>query len=113
MKRIIPLLLVLLLGCREKFPHPPSGVISSDEMKMILSDMLIADALSETRALGGTTNEKTYTEQYYATIYKNHHTTREQFLKSYQFYEDNPVWYNKIMDDVLAEMSKREAAVSK
>ncbi len=112
MKRIIPFLLILLFSCKEKYPPVPKDLIQTPAMEQILSDMLIADALSETRGLGGV-NEKLFTEQYYATIFKNHGVTRELFVKSYHFYEDNPVILNNIYDSVLSDISKREAAVGK
>jgi hypothetical protein len=92
-------------------PKIPRDIIPPEKMHLIMSDMLIADALSETRALGSV-NEKLYTEQYYATIYKNYGITRADFVKSYHFYEDNPVVMNKLYDDILGEISKREALIS-
>ena len=112
MKRTIPLLLILLFSCKEKHPPVPKDIIQTKPMELILSDMLIADALSETRGLG-TVSEKQYTEEYYVTIFKNHNVSREQFLKSYKFYEDNPVILNNIYDSVLSDISKREAAIGK
>jgi Domain of unknown function (DUF4296) len=112
MKRVIPFLLVLLLACKEKYPSVPKDLIQTHAMEQILADMLIADALSETRGLGGI-NERRFTEQYYATIFKNHGVTRELFVKSYHFYEDNPVLLNTVYDSVLSDISKREAAVGK
>lgn len=112
MKRIIPLILIFLLACREKYPPVPRALIQSKEMESILSDMLIADALSETRGMGGI-SEKQFTEQYYVTIFKNHNVTREEFVKSYRFYEDNPVLLNNVLDSVLGDISRREEIVTK
>ena len=50
MKRITPLLFILLFSCKEKYPPVPKDIIQTKPMELILSDMLIADALSETRA---------------------------------------------------------------
>jgi len=81
-------------------------------MKMILSEMLIADGLAETKKLGGG-DDKKLTEQYYATIYKNFGITREEFAKSYHFYEYNLVLENRLYDSILNEISRREAVVGK
>ncbi|HWB62004.1 MAG TPA: hypothetical protein VG603_00735, partial [Chitinophagales bacterium] len=61
MKRIIPILLLMLASCKRDFPAVPKDIIPPTEMKDILGDMMIADALSETRGLGGAA-EKQYTE---------------------------------------------------
>jgi hypothetical protein len=86
--------------------------MSVEKMKMIMADIHIADAVAETKAQGGV-NEKNLTAEYYAAVFKNNGTTREDFLKSYRFYEDNPVLMNKLYDSVLIEISRREAAVGK
>ena len=81
-------------------------------MENILIDMHISDAVAETRSLGDG-NEKKWSQQYYMQIYKNYGITKEEFLKSYLFYQNNPVLLNKLYDDVLSEMSKREGKISK
>ena len=81
-------------------------------MEGILIDMHISDAVAEIKTMGDI-NEKRLSQQYYLQIYKNHGITKEEFLKSYLFYENNPVLLNKIYDDILGEMSKREAKINK
>ena len=58
-------------------------------------------------------NEKILAKEYHEQIFKNHSTTREEFLKSYKFYEANPKLLNKMYDDILDKMSKREEGVGK
>jgi hypothetical protein len=81
-------------------------------MESILVDMHISDAVAEVKTMGDI-NEKKLTQQYYLQIYRNHGITKNDFLKSYTFYENNPVLLNKIYDDILGEMSKREARINK
>jgi hypothetical protein len=111
MKRFIPFVFLVFAACRHEMPDIPHGVIPPEKMHLIMSDMLIADALAETRTIGAA-NEKQFTEQYYATIYKNYGITRSDFVKSYHFYEDNPVAMNLLYDEILGEISRREAAIS-
>ena len=112
MKHFIPLLFLFLVGCKEKFPHVPSNVIPMDKMEKILVDMHISDAVASNRAMGDL-NEKKYSGQYYEQIFKNYEITREDFIKSYNFYENNPILLNKVYDDVLGDISKREANSTK
>ena len=108
----VTLLLLAIIGCKEKYPHVPNDVIPVGKMENILIDMHISDAVAETRSLGDG-NEKKWSQQYYLQIYKNYGITKEEFLKSYLFYQNNPVLLNKVYDDVLSEMSKREGKIGK
>ena len=112
MKRLLPLLFLFFVSCKEKFPSVPSGIIPMDKMEKMLADMHISDAVASTRAMGDI-NEKKYTGQYYEQIFKNHGITRQEFMKSYNFYENNPILLNKLYDDVLGDISKREGNLSK
>ena len=106
------LLLLFAAGCKQKYPSVPGDIIPVDKMESVLMDMHISDAVAETRSLGDG-NEKKWSTQYYLQIYKNHHITKEDFLKSYLFYQNNPVLLNKLYDDLLSDMSKREAQINK
>jgi len=69
--------------------------------------------VAETKTMGSGKTEMKLSEQYYMQIYKNYGITKEDFLKSYTFYQDNPVLLNQLYDNVLSEMSKREAQINK
>lgn len=105
-------MLFVFAGCKQRFPSVPSDIIPVNKMESILIDMHISDAVAEVKTMGDM-NEKRLTQQYYQQIYKNHGITKEDFLKSYTFYENNPVLLNKIYDDILSEISKREAQINK
>ena len=83
-----------------------------DKMETILADMHMTDAVAETKAQMGM-NEKLLAQEYHEEVLKNHGTTREEFLKSYKFYEANPKLLNKMYDDILSSMSKREEGIGK
>jgi hypothetical protein len=112
MKRIIPFVLVLLVGCKEELPKVPVEIISMDSMTLIMADIHIADALAETKAQGGE-NEKELSQKYYEKIFSSHHISKEDYTKSFQYYEHNPVLLNKMYDDVLNTLSKREEEIGK
>ncbi len=111
-RMLMLLVLFVIAGCKQKFPSVPSDIIPVNKMESVLIDMHISDAVAEIKTMGDI-NEKRLTEQYYQQIYKNYGITKEEFLKSYTFYENNPVLLNKIYDDILGEMSKREAKINK
>jgi hypothetical protein len=106
-------MLLFVAGCKEKFPSVPSDIIPIKKMENILIDMHISDAVAETKTMGGGKAEMKLSEQYYMQIYKNYGITKADFLKSYTFYQNNPVLLNQLYDNVLGEMSKREAKINK
>lgn len=112
MKHFIPLFFLVLAACKSDMPSMPSDVLPIDKMKVILADMQIADAVAETKVQGGA-NEAVLTQEYYSRIYQLHHVTQEDFTKSMKFYEQHPEWLNKLYEEILTELSKRSADVSK
>ena len=112
MKRIIPLLLLFVVSCKQKLLDVPKDVIPMETMKVILADMHVADAVAETKTQVGA-NEKELVQKYDEQIFKIHGTTREAFAKSFSFYEQNPVLLNLMYDDILNDLSKREGEISK
>lgn len=112
MKRIIPALLFLLVACKQEFPTVPDDIFAMQKMELILADMHITDAVADNKGQIGM-DEKLLTEEYYEQIFKNYETTREQFLKSYKFYEDHPKLLNKMYDAILNDLSNREEIIGK
>jgi hypothetical protein len=49
----------------------------------------------------------------YTQIYKNHGITRAEFLKSYHYYETQPELMDKLYEELLSELSRRQAQLSK
>ncbi len=94
MKRFIPLILVALFSCKPTLPTPPSHIIPMNKMRLVLADMHIAEAVAETKAQVGA-NEKNLVQEYDEQIFKNHAITREDFSRSFKWYEENPVLLNQ------------------
>jgi hypothetical protein len=113
MKHLILFSFILLLSaCKPKSVAIPETVLPRAEMVSVLVDMHIADAVAETKAQGGA-NEKELTEQYYNRIYTLHHINKQQFTDSYKFYTANPALMDNLYQEVLTELSKKNANVSK
>ena len=110
-KHLIWILCFLLVACKEKMPKLPSDILQPDSMVQILADMSIADAVAETKAQAGMSEEQ-LTKGYYEMICKTRGITAEQFNKSMKYYDEQPHWINKIYDEVQQELSKREATIS-
>jgi hypothetical protein len=112
MKRLIGLVFLSLCACKQELPDVPKDVISFEKMKMILTELHIADAVAETKAQAGE-DEKTLSKIYNEHVIQSHGLSREEFLKSYKFYESEPKLFDKMYDEILAELSKREETEGK
>lgn len=102
----------LLQACKPELPEIPADVMPMDKMKVILADIHIADVVAETKAQGGA-NERDLSQQYYVQIFKQRGITLDEFNHSYAFYQGTPVLMDKLYDEVLTELSTRNAHVSK
>ncbi len=112
MKRLTLFILILLSACKSDRPDIPADVMPPEKMIAIMQDMHIVDAVAENKGQMGM-DEKMLAEEYHEQLFKNHGTTRTEFLKSFAFYEDNPKLLDELYNTVLQDLSKREAAVSK
>jgi hypothetical protein len=112
MKQWIPLLLILVSACKAELPEIPGDVLPMEKMRMMLVDIHIADAVAETKAQAGE-DEKKLSEAYMEQICGSHGVSKEEFLRSYRFYETKPVLMNLIYDEVLNELSNREETAGK
>ncbi|HLP51877.1 MAG TPA: DUF4296 domain-containing protein [Chitinophagales bacterium] len=112
MKRVILFALILLSACKAKLPDIPGNVIPMEKMELILADMHIADAVAETKAQMGM-SEQLIVQEYHEQIFINHGVTRAEFLSSYKFYQDNPKLMDIMYDKILADLSKREQETGK
>ena len=106
MKRICTyiLLLLLLSGCSMR----PWGVLSQDDMVAVLLDVHIAEAAMKVVDTSAKRIEK---QEYYNTVFEKHHTTKEQFDKSLDWYARHPKLLAKIYDEVKIEAERLQERV--
>lgn len=114
MKRLIAFCFIAmcLQACKPELPEIPADVMPMEQMKVILADIHMADALAETKAQGGG-NERDLSQQYLVQILKNRKVSMQEFKHSYDYYQSLPVLNNLLYEEVLTELSTRNAHVSK
>ncbi len=92
-----------LFACTSKSLVVPEGILNETEMSAILTDLHVAQSSLNDKVAtdkpGGSRDE------YLDLILKNHHTTREIFLKSLKFYSGNPEILNEIYDSVMLKLN--------
>ena len=97
------LCMLLIAGCSEK-DKIPSDVIARDEMEKIIWDMMLADQYSSNYLVkdSAKVNVKIETLKLYEDIFRMHKVSRDEFRKSFQFYQGRPDITRTMFDSLLA-----------
>lgn len=110
---LIGILLLTLVGCAHRGgPVAPDNLITRDSMISIMVDIHIADAIGDQR-YGTDKPNRDFINGVYRRIYQNHHITADQYKASFRYYEGHPDDMNKMYEQVITELSKKEAEMKK
>jgi len=95
--------IVLMVGCSEK-DNVPSGVLGKEEMGSIIWDMMQADQYAANYIIkdSAKVNVKMETLKLYEEVFRLHKVTRDEFRKSFQFYQDHPDITRTMFDSLIA-----------
>lgn len=98
----------LLLSCSKKEEKIPETVIPKEKMVLVLVDIHLAEAGSQFNVpFDNSTNIK---QAYYQFIFKKHKITYPQLMKSWTFYTEHPEIFSEVYNEVITELSKKQAA---
>lgn len=97
---------LLFAGCKST----PKGVLSEEKMVAVFADIHVAEGRLKTVGIFGDSAKK-MAPVLYDQVYKSHQTTREEFIASYQYYQSQPEKFEKLMDKVITEVSKKESGI--
>src|SRR3954471_5039455 len=97
------LCVILIAGCSEK-DKIPSGVIGKEEMEKVMWDMMLADQYSANYLVKDSAkiNVKQETLKLYEEVFRLHHISRDEFSKSYAFYQSRPDIARVLFDSLMA-----------
>ena len=99
-------LIILNFGCIQD-KKIPKDVLSQNEMRKIMWDMIRADAyVSAFIMKDSTRDQKTESAILYEKIFDIYSTTRETFKKSLAFYESRPDLFKAISDSLRIDERK-------
>jgi len=95
--------IVLIVGCSEK-DNIPSGILDKEEMGSILWDMMQADQYASSYLIkdSAKVNVKMETLKLYEEVFRLHKVSREEFRRSFQFYQDHPDITRVLFDSLIA-----------
>jgi len=113
MKHLLFVIIILSLSACNRFgDQKPVDLIPQKNMVDILVDIHVADAVVEHK-FGPTTTNIAMTNALYNRIYQNYGITAAQYKTSYKYYEAHPDIMDKMYTQVITELSKKEAELSK
>ena len=111
MLKKIPYLIILtfLFACTREEVSIPDNILPQEKMVQLLADIHIAEVTANYKSLGDT--NKVDVKTLYLEIYKKHSITTEEYKKSYHFYLDHPTLLNKMYDEVITELNRRQTEI--
>ncbi|MFN7014069.1 MAG: DUF4296 domain-containing protein [Bacteroidia bacterium] len=106
----IAILLFSSCSLEKKEISIPDYVITQDSMVHILADVHIQEAMMNQYSQEGRHMKMNPIKQY-QLIFDKYNISKERYDSSYQFYLDNPSLLNKIYENVVIELTKKQAEI--
>jgi hypothetical protein len=99
----------LLTGCTSATVEIPENIIPADSMVTIMADLHVAEA---TMMNAGGYN-RDMKSAYITNVLSKSGIDKNRFQKSFDFYSSNPSLFADIYENVVVEISKRQAELKK
>ena len=104
---LIGWMFLLLTACSDK-RRIPSTIMHPEKFQAILTDVLLADALSLERSFKDTAIRITdENAKYFLKVFELHAVSKNEFMKSYNFYLQRPDLLKVITDSIAATLDRR------
>lgn len=114
MKLFLTLIVLIVLSgsCSEK-NKVPDDILKPDKMRMVLTDILIADVYNNERALRDTSVKLPEgNAALFLKVFQLHQITRNEFTHSYNFYLKRPDLLKPITDSISAVINRKNQAIA-
>lgn len=103
---LLVVMIMLAAGCGKKRPGH-GGILSYNDMKLVMWDMAQADEYAAVYLKRDTTkNLQTETNRVYQQIFLLHKTDSAQFFNSFRYYKTHPDHYKVLLDSLNAIASR-------
>src|SRR5689334_17033833 len=113
MRRTLFAILVCIFAACKSPNKIPDDIISIDKMKMIVWDMTQAGAFSENKFGKYRDSLKIKTTEMFQQVFAIYGITKDEFYKSYRYYEGHPDKNKILMDSVSAYASRHRVELYK
>ena len=107
MIRIGIITLILLVSCTQKTKIPDT-ILPPDKMEKVLMDMLRAEEFLNQRQSDSAIADSFNRVKLYQSVLTLHKTTKENFKKSFTFYEAHPDWLKVVLDSMHSEATRND-----
>lgn len=101
---------IFFASCSGNDIQIPENVLPKEKMVQILTDVQITEAAMLLQSNKGNIS-KTRIPDYYQFIFKKHQITEKQFRESFTFYIGQVELMDNMYEEVINEISKRQAEV--
>jgi Domain of unknown function (DUF4296) len=107
MREMLLLLCVFGMVACSDTKKPPANIIGPEKFQKILADVILADALSVERSFKDTSLKiKDANATYFLKIFELHGVTKNEFMRSYNFYLSRPDLLRVISDSVSSVLNR-------
>jgi hypothetical protein len=108
------LICVLIISCSEQRAQRKAAetIIEKEKMINILTDMHIVEAANSMRLIADS-NKTVPIAPYQLEIFKKYNVSKTKFDSSLKYYSENHMQLNNIYDEVINEISLRQAKLEK
>ena len=103
---------LLLFLCACKRTNIPSGILGTDEMSAVLTEVHVADG-SMYNTMQVPDSLYKYGTGKYLKIFKNFHTDSVQFKNSMKYYSDNPDLLLNIYEKITTNLKQKSDSLNK
>jgi hypothetical protein len=99
-------LAVILFSCSQK-TKVPDTILPPEKMEKLLMDMLRTEELLNKVQIDSTLKDSVTRFNLYQSVLAFHKTDKENFKKSFTYYENHPNLLKPILDSMYAQASKK------
>ncbi len=102
-----------MVACNQPNDDRPKLFLGAEKMKLILTEVHLSDAIAEQQANGNRGLEVVLAQKGLEQVLKNYTLTQLQLDSNLRYYQQRPIELNKIYEQLLTDLSKRQAELSK
>jgi hypothetical protein len=106
------ILVFTFISCSNRDTTIPKDVLPVNKMKLIVWDLVQAGAYASTLSEKDT-SEKNLNTAYLAEALKMHQISKEDFFKSFDFYQQHPVLNKQLFDSITAYSQRQRTKMYK
>ena len=109
---LIGWMLLMLMACSDN-RRIPSNIMQPEKFQAVLTDVLLADGLSLERSFKDTAIKITdENAKYFLKVFELHAVSKNDFMKSYNFYLQRPDLLRVITDSISSVLNQRNLQLS-